>query len=229
MTRHDEFLYSEIRPILQPGEYLLHYGLLRRQPPLLLIVLFNLTLRFLTPMLTTYFYAVLTNRRLILLLTWPTSSLLRAIGLSDRVEPQLRNRAVEQHELSQIQRATASWLELRTSRGRRRLFWTHCKTLSSDTRFRFDLPQLVASGQLARLDSAPQVSPWTESGPALAAQYAKTEALSIMVPGSQVMVRAADGARYPAIITDARQGHYLCALSLGGGQRWFPGAAVAPR
>ena len=63
----DQYLQRQVMPMLQPGEQVLHTAYMRRQPGLLLQILFlgGLVLF----LITTAYFVVLTNRRVILIRT----------------------------------------------------------------------------------------------------------------------------------------------------------------
>ena len=64
---NDQYLQGQIMPMLQPGEQVLHSAYMRRQPGLVMQMLFVGGL--LLFLITKAYYVVLTNRRLILIRT----------------------------------------------------------------------------------------------------------------------------------------------------------------
>ena len=63
----DQYLQSQLMPMLQPGEQVLHTAYMRRQPGLLVQLLFIGGL--LLFLITSAYFVVLTNRRVILIRT----------------------------------------------------------------------------------------------------------------------------------------------------------------
>jgi len=148
MSKQDDYLQSQLQQILQPGEQVLHVSYMRRQPGLLMQIL--LVGGLLLYLMTKAYFAVLTNRRLILIRTkmgfWTGG-------------PQLLNLGVEEYDVRQIQKVTVSGFANNRSmtfhmvsgpaQTLRISPWF--KQISGTKAFFEQVPQLVSSGQLAQL------------------------------------------------------------------------------
>jgi hypothetical protein len=148
MSKQDDYLQSQLPQILQPGEQVLHAAYMRRQPGLLMqILLVGGLLLFL---MTKAYYAVLTNRRLILIrckMSFWTGG------------PSLDNLGVEQYDASQIKNVTVSGfannrsMTFHMADGTKQTLrispWF--KQIAGTKAFFEQVPGLVTSGQLAQL------------------------------------------------------------------------------
>lgn len=144
MTERDQYIMSQVQPMLQPGERILHYSFMLRQPGLLWqILLVGGLLLFL---MTKAYYVVLTDRRLILLRTkqgW--------------MKPQMVNIGVEEYPTAQMTKVTTSGFANNRSMtfhfqdGSKHTLrispWFKWVTGTKD--FFEQVPQLISSGQLA--------------------------------------------------------------------------------
>lgn len=97
MTPADNYMLSQVQPMLQPGEQIIHGAYMRRQPGLMMqLLLVGGLLLFL---MTKAYFVVLTNRRMILVQTkmgfWTGG-------------PQLMNLGVEQWDVREIQNVSVS-------------------------------------------------------------------------------------------------------------------------
>ena len=148
MSKQDDYLQSQLQQILQPGEQVLHAAYMRRQPGLLMqILLVGGLLLFL---MTKAYFAVLTNRRLILIRTkmsfWTGG-------------PKEMNLGMEQYDARAIQKVTVSGFANNRSmtfhmadgpaQTLRISPWF--KQISGTKAFFEQVPNLVSSGQLAQL------------------------------------------------------------------------------
>ena len=97
MTPTDNYMLSQVQPMLQPGEQILHAAYMRRQPGLLMQLL--LVGGLLLFAMTKAYFVILTNRRLIMIRTkmgfWTGG-------------PQHMNLGVEQYDVRAIQNVTTS-------------------------------------------------------------------------------------------------------------------------
>jgi len=222
MSQQDDYLRSQLQQILQPGEQVLHTAYMRRQPGLLMQIL--LVGGLLLFILTKAYFAVLTNRRLILIRTkmsfWSGG-------------PQSMNLGVEEHDVRQIQKVTVSGfannrsMTFHMANGpKQTLRISPWYTKVAGTKAFFEqVPPLVASGQLAQLAAGgapPQQMPQQAGGYGAPPpqQYGP-------VPGSRVQVVGNDGNRYPATVVQVQPGHVLCAMP-DGQQHWIPTQSVLP-
>ncbi len=157
MTAQDQYLQSQLPQILQPGEQVLHVAYMRRQPGLMMqLLLVGGLLLFL---MTKAYFAVLTNRRLILVRTkmgfWTGG-------------PKLMNLGVEEYDARGIQNVTVSGfannrsMTFHMADGTKQTLrispWF--KQIGGTKAFFEGVPQLVTSGQLAQLAAgagAPQL------------------------------------------------------------------------
>ncbi|MEO8699307.1 MAG: hypothetical protein ABI867_04660 [Kofleriaceae bacterium] len=253
----DEYLQSQVMPLLQPGEQVLGSAYMRRQPGLLMQMLFVGGL--LLFLITKAYFVVITNRRMILIQTkmgfWTGG-------------PKLLNLGVEQHDVRAFRECTTSgfannrsmtWhmhqggsMTLRISP------WN--KKVSGTAQFLEQVPQMINSGHLAQLaagapqmqqlqpgppqqQQAPQGYPQQQQQPQQApqAQMQQQPQQAYQQPqpppqqqhqqgfpaGARVLVVAQDGNRYPATVAQAAQGQYLCTMP-DGQSYWFPMQSVGP-
>lgn len=251
MTPLDQFIQSQVGPMLQPGEQVLHVSTMRRQPGLLMQIL--LVGGLLLMLMTKVYFVVLTNRRLILILTK---------GSFWSGTPKALNLGVEQHDVSAFKKVTTSGfannrsMTFHTASSKLKLrISPWFKSVSGTKDFFEQVPNLINSGQLAQAQlppaqgygaqpyqQAPQphqqlpqaqhgappqpqygAPPQPQYGAPPQPQYGAPPALS---PGARVMVLAQDGHRYPGTIVHLQGEHCLCAMQ--NGQFWFPASAVAP-
>ena len=148
MSKQDDYLHSQLLPqLLQPGEQPLHTAHMRRQPGLLMqLLLVGGLFLFL---LTKSYYAILTNRRLILVRT----------GLGFFGGLTTENRGVEQYDARQIQSVSVSGfannrsMTFHMADGSKQTLrispWF--KQVAGTKAFFEQVPGLVSSGQLAQL------------------------------------------------------------------------------
>jgi hypothetical protein len=246
---NDEYLQSQIMPMLQPGEQVLQSAYMRRQPGLAMQML--LVGGLLLFIITKAYYVVLTNRRLILIRTkmsfWSGG-------------PKQMNLGVEEYDARNLKGCTTSGLA--NNRSMTFLFhqgaattlrispWN--KKVIGTKQFLEQVPQLITSGQLAQLAAgAPQMqlqqppqgypAPQQQMQqpqmaqqpyPQHAQQQQQQPQMQQMqqpqgfAPGSRVVVTAQDGNRYPATVAQAASGQYLCTMP-DGQSYWFPMQAVA--
>jgi hypothetical protein len=207
MTPLDQYIQSQVGPMLQPGEQMLRFSTMRRQPGLLMQIL--LVGGLLLMLMTKVYFVVLTNRRLILI---------RTKGSFWTGTPKPLNLGVEQYDVSTFKKVTTSGI----ANNRSMVFHTDTtkmklrispwfKSVSGTKDFFEQVPQLINSGQLAQGQlMAPQQG---YGAPPLA-------------PGARVMVLAQDGYRYPGQVVQIQGEHCLCAMQ--NGQFWFPAGAVSP-
>ncbi|MBA3541643.1 MAG: hypothetical protein H0T79_18660, partial [Deltaproteobacteria bacterium] len=152
---NDEYLQSQLAAILQPGEQVLHSAYMRRQPGLAMQLL--LVGGLLLFIITKAYFAVLTNRRLILVRTkmgfWSGG-------------PKQMNLGIEQFDVRNIKGCTTSGI----ANNRSMTFLMHQgpsetlrispwnKKVVGTAQFLEQVPQLIGSGQLAQLAAgAPQM------------------------------------------------------------------------
>jgi hypothetical protein len=145
MSKQDDYLKTQLPQILQPGEQVLHAAYMRRQPGLLMQML--LVGGLLLFLITKAYFAVLTNRRLILIRT----------GMSFWTGgPKMENRGVEEYDARQIKNVTVSGFANNrsmtfhmadgTSQTLRISPWF--KQIEGTKAFFEQVPGLVSSGQL---------------------------------------------------------------------------------
>ncbi|MCL2776991.1 MAG: hypothetical protein FWD73_03230 [Polyangiaceae bacterium] len=219
-TASDEYLESQLLQLLQPGEQVLHVAYMRRQPGLLMQILVGPLLLFF--FMTKAYFAVLTNRRLLLIQT-------KASFWSFNGGPKPMNLGVEQYDARAIQKVTVGGI------GNNRSMTFHMangpkqklrispwfKTISGTKDFFKNVPELVTSGrlaQLAQLAAGSTAAPLQMGPPGFGSGFAL---------GSRVLVAAPNGHRYPATVVQAGNGQYLCSMQ-DGQQYWFPFSAVGP-
>jgi hypothetical protein len=218
----DQYLQSQLAPILQPGERVFFTAYMRRQPGLLMqLLLVGGLLLFL---MTKAYFAVLTDRRLILIQTkmgfWfggPTND----------------NLGMEQYDARTIKQVTTSgFLNNRsmtflmtdgTSQTLRIAPWF--KQVAGTGDFFNKVPDFVNQGQLQQAAAAAGALPQGGGYPQ-AGGYPQTGAPGL-APGARVTVLAPDGQRYPGTVVQMQQGQVLCAMP-NGQQHWFPAQNVMP-
>jgi hypothetical protein len=163
MTPSDQYLQSQLSGILQPGETVLHTAYMRRQPGLLMQML--LVGGLLLFLMTKAYFAVLTDRRLILIRT-------KMSFWSFTGAPKSMNLGVEEYDARSIQQVTVSGIMNNRSMtfhltdGRKETLrispWF--KQIAGTGAFFEQVPKLVASGQLsggaapAQLQGGPSAS-----------------------------------------------------------------------
>jgi hypothetical protein len=248
VTPLDQYIHSQVGPTLQPGEQICYFSTMRRQPGLFwqIVLIGGLLL----VLMTKTYFAILTNRRLILIRTkagfWGT--------------PKQMNLGVEQYDVRNIKKVTTSGMgnnrsmtfQTDTSKLTLRISpWF--KAVSGTKDFFEQVPNLINSGQLAHgqlpapagYGGAPQLqgAPQQQYGappqhqqygappqqqqqygaPPQQQQYGAPQQLG---PGARVLVLAQDGQRYPGTVVQLQGEHCLCAMQ--NGQFWFPANNVAP-
>ena len=146
MTPLDQYIQSQVGPMLQPGEQILRFSTMRRQPGLLMQIL--LVGGLLLMLMTKVYFVVLTNRRLILI---------RTKGSFWTGTPKPLNLGVEQHDVSTFKKVTTSGIannrsmtfHTATTKMKLRISpWM--KSVSGTKDFLEQVPQLINSGQLAQ-------------------------------------------------------------------------------
>jgi hypothetical protein len=228
--------------MLQPGEQVLHFAHMRRQPGLFwqLFLLGGLLLA----LMTKVYFAVLTNRRLILIKTkgsfWTGS-------------PQQLNLGVEEHDVRTFKKVTTGGfannrsMTFHSDGGKMTLrIAPWMKAVSGTPAFLEQVPNLINSGQLAhgqlpaaaqQYGAAPQqqqygappqqqqygAPPQQQQYGAPPQQYGAPP--PAFGPGARVMVLAQDGQRYPGTVVQLQGEHCLCTMQ--NGQFWFPASAVS--
>src|SRR5690349_16480445 len=225
MTPLDQYIQSQVGPMLQPGEQMLRFSTMRRQPGLLMQIL--LVGGLLLMLMTKVYFVVLTNRRLILI---------RTKGSFWTGTPKPLNLGVEQYDVSTFKKVTTSGM----ANNRSMTFHTDStkmklrispwfKSVSGTKDFFEQVPQLINSGQLAQGQlMAPQqgyaLPPQQQQygAPPQQQQYGAPP----LAPGARVMVLAQDGNRYPGQVVQLQGEHCLCAMQ--NGQFWFPASAISP-
>jgi hypothetical protein len=239
---NDEYLQSQIGPMLMPGEQVLQSAYMRRQPGLAAqMFLVGGLLLFL---ITKAYFAVVTNRRLILIRTkmgfWGGG-------------PKQMNLGVEQYDVRAFSGCTTSGF----ANNRSMTFAFHQgeamtlrispwgKKIAGTAQFLEQVPQMITSGYLAQgagnappLPSgpinqlppgqAPPMQPPMQQPPM---QQQMQQPMQHMPqqpfpPGTRVTVHAPDGNRYPATVAQVGQGQYLCTMP-DGKPYWFPMQAVS--
>jgi hypothetical protein len=225
--------------MLQPGEQVLHWAHMRRQPGLFWQIF--LIGGLLLALMTKVYFAVLTNQRLILIKTkggfWSGT-------------PQQMNLGVEQHDVRTFKKVTTSGfannrsMTFHSDGGKMTLrIAPWMKAVSGTAAFLEQVPNLINSGQLAHGQlpagapqqhygapqqhyGAPQqqygAPPQQYGAPPQQAYGAPPAAFG---PGSRVMVLAQDGQRYPGTVVQLQGEH--CFVTMQNGQFWFPANAVS--
>jgi hypothetical protein len=240
---NDEYLQSQIGPMLQPGEQVMQSAYMRRQPGLVMQML--LVGGLLLFLITKAYFVVLTNRRLILIRT-------KMKFLSGG--PQQLNLELEQHDVRNLKGCTTSGIANNrsmtfssTRAGSTRCGSRHGKADLGTAQFLEQVPQMITSGQLAQLAAgAPRCSnsyrrgsnrrvsrrcsnrsrssPQVAAADAAAADAAAADAAGFS-PGQPVVVTYPDGNRYSATVAQFANGQYLCTMP-DGQSYWFPVQAV---
>jgi hypothetical protein len=246
VTPLDQYIQSQVGPMLHPGEQILHTSTMRRQPGLFVQIL--LVGGLLLALLTKTYLVALTNRRLILIRT-------QASFWSGTPKPM--NLGVEEYDVRSIKNVTTSGfannrsmkfhldgavLKLRISP------WF--KSVSGTKAFFEQVPALISSGQLAtgQLAAAPAHAAPPQQYGAPPQQYGappqqygappqqygappqqygappQQPPAPMLGPGARVLVLAQDGQRYPGTVVQLQNGHCLCAMQ--NGQFWFPAGNV---
>ncbi len=210
MTPLDQYIQSQVGPLLLPGEHVLHTSTMRRQPGLLMQML--LVGGLLLMLMTKTYFVVLTNRRLILILTkasfWSGTPKPMNLGIEE-----YDARTIKDVKTSGFANNRSMTFQLATSKLKLRISpWF--KSVSGTKDFFEQVPALISSGQLA-LAQLPHGAP--------PQQYGAPPQLG---PGARVMVLAQDGQRYPGTVVHQQGEHYLCAMQ--NGQFWFPTGHVSP-
>jgi hypothetical protein len=244
---NDEYLHSQIMPLLQPGEQVLQSAYMRRQPGLAMqmLVVGGLLLF----LITKAYFVVLTNRRIILIRTkmsfWSGG-------------PKQMNLEVEQWDIRNVRGATTSGIANNKSmtfqmvQGPAQTLrispWG--KKIAGTAQFLEQVPNILNSGQLQQLAAGAPPLQITNGAPPMQQQMQQPQMQQPQMqqqpqqmqqqpqmqqmqqqqqgfpPGSRVMVAAPDGNRYPATIAQMNQGQYLCTMP-DGKQYWFPAQNVA--
>jgi hypothetical protein len=250
MNPLDQYLQSQVGPMLQPGEQVLHTAHMRRQPGLFwqIFLIGGLLLM----LMTKVYFAVLTNRRLILV---------RTKGGFWSGAPKPMNLGIEEYDVRSFKSVkTSGFANNRSmtfvndggSMALRISPWS--KAVTGTAAFLEQVPNLINSGQLAhgQLSASPQqqygappqqqygappqqqygappqqqygAPPQQQYGAPPQQQYGAVP--SAFGPGARVLVMAQDGQRYPGTVVQLQGEHCLCALQ--NGQFWFPTASVGP-
>jgi hypothetical protein len=216
MNPNDQYVMSQVGPMLGQGEQVLFMSTMRRAPGLLMqILLFGGLLGYL---MTTFYYVVLTNQRMILIRT--------KMGMFSFGTPSHVNLGVEQWDARSIQKVTISGIANNRSmtfhmpNGKQTLrISPWMKAISGTKDFFEKVPLFINSGQLnggGQLSASAQM-PQLGAPPA----YGPPQ---ILPPGTQVMVTAPNGQRHAATILQEQQGQYLCGSQYG--QNWVPAQFV---
>lgn len=237
MNPNDQYVMSQVGPMLAPGEQVLFMSTMRRQPGLLMqLLLVGGLFLFL---MTKFYFVVLTNRRMILI-----RSKVGAFSFSGA--PKHMNLGVEEWDARSIQKVTVSGFannrsmtfHLPTGKQTLRISpWMKAITGTKD--FFEKVPNFINSGQLTgQLQAPPQQAygqpPQLAQGggygapPQLAqggGYGAPPQQPQGFAPGMQVMVTGQDGNRYPATIVQEQQGQFLCAMQ--NGQNWIPAQFIS--
>jgi hypothetical protein len=216
VTERDQFIQSQVTPMLAPGEQALHTAYVVRQPGLLwqLLLVGGLFLF----LMTKAYYAVLTNRRLILIRTrqgfW---------------KPAMENVGVEQYDVTQMVQCTTSGFANNRSMtfhfqdGSKQTWriapWL--KWVTGTGEFFKQVPDLISSRQLAHGGggAAPALG---AGGMAPPGAYGGGP-----TPGMMVTVLGPDGHRYHGQVMQVQGGNVLCTMQ-NGTQHWVPMQHVAP-
>ena len=146
MTPLDQYIQSQVEPMLQPGEQMLRFSTMRRQPGLLMQLL--LVGGLLLMLMTKVYFVVLTNRRLILVLTK---------GSFWTGTPKPMNLGLEQYDVSTFKKVTTSGfannrsMTFHADRSKLTLrISPWIKSVSGTKDFFEQVPNLINSGQLAQ-------------------------------------------------------------------------------
>jgi len=151
MTPLDQYIQSQVGPMLQPGEQIYHCSTMRRQPGLLMQIL--LVGGLLLMLMTKVYFVVLTNRRLILI---------RTKGSFWSGTPKPLNLGVEQYDVSAFKKVTTSGfannrsMTFHSDAGKMKLrISPWLKSVSGTKDFFEQVPNLINSGQLAQAQLPP--------------------------------------------------------------------------
>ena len=244
MNANEQYVMSQVGPMLQPGEQVIHMSVMRRQPGLLMQML--LVGGLLLFLMTKTYWVVLTNRRMILIRS--------KVGMfSFTGTPDHKNLGVEEWDVRNIQKVTTSGFANNRSmtfimaQGPKQTLrispWM--KAIPGTKAFLDQVPQLINSGQLQnQLGGAPMPQQIGQGMPQQQMQQGgygappqqqgygapppmqgqMQGAPGVLPPGTQVMVTGPDGNRYPATIVQEQQGQYLC--NMQSGQNWVPAQFV---
>ena len=216
----DEYLQSQIIPMLQPGEQGLQSAYMRRQPGLLMQMLFVGGL--LLFLITKAYFVVLTSRRMILIRTkmsfWSGG-------------PKQLNLGVEQWDVRNLRGCTTSGF----ANNRSMTFAMHegaaqtlrispwGKQVQGTRQFFEQVPAAISSGELQRAaGSAPLAAP----GGGRPAMQGSPQPAGFS-SGARVMVVGQDGNRYPGTIMQRNNDQYLCSMP-NGQSYWFPTQSISP-
>jgi hypothetical protein len=223
MNPNDQYVMSQVGPMLGQGEQVLFMSTMRRAPGLLMqILLFGGLLGYL---MTTFYYVVLTNQRMILIRT--------KMGLFSLGTPSHVNLGVEQWDARSIQKVTISGFANNRSmtfhmpNGKQTLrISPWMKAISGTKDFFEKVPLFINSGQLnggqlAGGNAMPQLGAPQGYGPP---QMQMQQPQIGFGPGTNVVVTAPDGNRFPATVVQEQQGQVLCASQYG--QNWVPAQFV---
>lgn len=238
---NDEYLQSQIIPMLAPGEQVLQSAYMRRQPGMLMQIL--LVGGLLLMLLTKVYFVVITNRRMILIRTKMTAW---------AGAPKHMNLGVEVYDTRSFARCTTSGFAMNRSMtwdfhqgGSMTLRitpWT--RHIAGSKQFFEQVPQMVTSGYLAQIAAgAPPVQQplpvaqlqhpgpppqqhMQHAGQQQYPQHPGPAQPQPFGPGTPVVVTVPDGNRYRATIAQVAPGQYLCAMP-DGQSYWFPVQAVA--
>ena len=221
MTPLDQYIQSQVGPMLQPGEQIYHCSTMRRQPGLLMQIL--LVGGLLLMLMTKVYFVVLTNRRLILI---------RTKGSFWSGTPKPLNLGVEQYDVSAFKKVTTSGfannrsMTFHSDAGKMKLrISPWLKSVSGTKDFFEQVPNLINSGQLAQAQLPPAAQQY---GAPPQQQYGappQQHDVPALALGARVMVLGQDGQRYPGTVVQLQGEHCLCAMQ--NGQFWFPANAVS--
>ncbi len=161
MNATDQYLMSQVTPMLTPGEQVLFASTMRKAPNVWLQAL--LLGAILGALLTTHYFVVLTNRRMILVTTKP-----KAWG-----GLKLMNLGVEEWDVRSIMQVKTGgflqnkWMRFTFNNGTKRLLHIApgMKTISGTKDFFNQVPQLLMSGQLGNQVALPGQPPPAQMAP----------------------------------------------------------------
>ncbi len=161
MNATDQYLLSQVNPMLTPGEQVLFASTMRKAPNIWLQAL--LLGAILGALLTTHYFVVLTNRRMILIATKP-----KAFGGLKTV-----NVGVEEWDVRSITQVKTGgflqnkWMRFTFNNGTKRLLHIapRLKTISGTKDFFDQVPQLLMSGQLGNQVALPGQAPPAQMAP----------------------------------------------------------------
>jgi hypothetical protein len=144
VTERDQFIQSQVTPLLMPGERVIHTAFMVRQPGLLWQIL--LVGGLLLVLMTKAYYAVFTDRRLILIRT-----------KQGFFKPKMENIGVEEYDATQMTKCTVSGIannrsmtfHFRDGTKQTLRISPWLKLVSGTKDFFEQVPQLINSGQLA--------------------------------------------------------------------------------